>query len=302
MSNDYFSPAIDFPELDTLEPTQFIQGRDISDLLILDGADNEPALEAPLVDRTGIPTPFTTPLREHALSTNGTSAGDALDPACACLTQALNLMSKLSSTKSPAFTRSSSPNGATATPSTGDSLPQTVVTENKEIIEAVSNMLQCPHPEDVCLLALISMIIFKMLGRYAAAARHQLWEAIEGDDRPGSGDSSREHRQNLSNHHPGDKDLRRLAAQLILGELYRVQQLVKQLSPRLSAHGGKVTCRDGDPTDEKSARGGTRARSPQCDEVTVASLSATTLGQIEVDLRRCLSTVSTDIISLLRQI
>jgi hypothetical protein len=187
-------------------------------------------------------------------------------------------------------------------PSTEDSSPQTVVSENKQIIEAVGNMLQCPYPEDVYLLTLISMIIFKVLERYAAATRQEVWEATEGDDGPDRGVSARGHRLNLSNHRPGDKDLRRLAAQSILGELHRVKQLIKQLSPRLRAHGGRSTSRDGGTTNEKSARGGIRAPLLQYSEVTVAPFSTTTLDTIEVDLRRCLSTLSQDIISMLQQI
>ena len=170
---------------------------------------------------------------------------------------------------------------------------QTVITGNKESIETISNILQCPCSQDGYLLAIMSLVVFKILGWYAAAAR----ETREAPGREESQSSERDqpepHRPSschseqvfpfptiLGNYSPGSEDQDCMAAQLVLGELHHVQRLVTQLSSRLKVVGSQGVHEDN----------------------ITSPFSAAMLNQLAADLRSRLRTLSLEIVDTLRRV
>jgi Aflatoxin regulatory protein len=193
---------------------------------------------------------------------------------------------------------------ATSTES-DDDLIQTVLTKNKQSIEAVNSMLACSCAEDGFLLTILSMIVLKMLGAYAAAARAQLHVAGAETGEPTIltnsiifSDNDQLRRLSSSYDAPSDENgSERMAAQLVLGELHRVQRLVNQLSPRLQ---GALEERERESRSEQDLWSHQRVMA-ESEPVTMAPFSASTLDQVESDLRKSLSNLSAGIISRLRQ-
>jgi hypothetical protein len=230
----------------------------------------------------------------HSLSTGYTRATSAGDLTCSCLMQALDLMKKHSSTHPTACGRSNSLENTTSTsnPST-----QFVVMENKQAIKAVSGILQCPCAEDANLLAILSMIVFKLLGRYLVTAQKQLEEAAK------SGEIPRRNASTPRSYYYDDKDLgSRIAAQAILSELHYVQRLVNQLTSRLKACGMDMAGKaEGGSVGVKDAEGNHKTTSYSEGQTTMVAPSAATLDRIEIELRRYLRTLSAQIFHMLQQ-
>jgi Aflatoxin regulatory protein/Fungal Zn(2)-Cys(6) binuclear cluster domain len=192
-----------------------------------------------------------------------------------CLTQALDLLKSIS-------VDVSGPGSAST------SWPQALLVENKLSTDAVHRMLACSCTEDGFLLTVLSMIMLKVLGRYSAAAGRDTAR------QPGCGYGTP----------PADGDeQQRIAARMVLSELHRVQRLVNQLSPRLKRR------RDtGRPPGSLQGWGADRdiwgcltGILGDRDDPPVTLFSASTMDQMESDLRKSLSTLSLGIIHNLRQ-
>ena len=177
---------------------------------------------------------------------------------------------------------------------------QTVVAENQQTLEIVSNMLQCSCVEDGYLLTILSMVVLKALERYAAAARKQSEIAGEKDGKPSANTSTQEETRQISS--VGDQKVGRLEAQLILGELHCVQRLVKQLSPKLKARGVGAGGREGGDMERDISRGDSQVPSLSEGGTTKGPFSVTIFDQIDADLRKALSALSSEIIRMLRKI
>ncbi|KAF2272830.1 uncharacterized protein EI97DRAFT_197193 [Westerdykella ornata] len=205
---------------------------------------------------------------------------------CTCLAQALGLMKQLFP-PSPARRWSSQDLGRTfsASPTT-----QAVIAQNETTIEALGAMLSCSCSHDDYLLAVMSLIIFKVLGWYVAVARKA--PGLQSSTTGASGSSS-----------PPDPampittmaafcldgaDSARMTAQLVLNELHRVRRLVDQLSAKLKARASKSETET--------------VESPDLHGDTVLPLSAGMYEQLEVDLRTRLKAVSWEMIDRLRKL
>ncbi|KAH6692176.1 hypothetical protein BKA61DRAFT_499692 [Leptodontidium sp. MPI-SDFR-AT-0119] len=246
----FFNSPTNFSELDTLDHVFLSQGRnDIAKLLIPDDTDHEPLSDMSSVNHSNASKATSSP-NEQSLSSNNTSVSHASD-SCMCLVQALDIMKKVSSST--------------------DLVPSAhhIVLGNKETIEVLTTMLQCSCREDGYLLMVLAMIVCRIVGRYAAAAFKHPEEGEEGIE--GSGELRR-----------------RMAAQLILIELHRVQRFINELSLRLQAHG--------------HSKWEMQVSTPVEHLITAAPFSATGFAQLETDMRKCLSTLSSEIIKMLRQI
>ena len=238
----------------------------------------------------------------RSLLNGNTSGSGALDSASCCVIQALDLMRKLSSTKSTACILSHGQNDVANVFHVGTDVnlsAQTVVAENQRTFEAVSKMLQCLCVEDGYLLTMLSMIVLKALERYSAAARKQFGGASEKGDKPSASASTQGQVRKIIG--ADDESVGRLEAQLILGELHCAQRLVKQLSPRLKARGVGAGGKGGRNIERDFSRGDLQVSSLSEGGMTKAPFSATIFEQIEVDLRKALSTLSSEIIHMLRQ-
>ncbi|KAL4789096.1 aflatoxin regulatory protein-domain-containing protein [Aspergillus venezuelensis] len=196
---------------------------------------------------------------------------------------------------------------------------ETVIEDNKEILDTIQSVLECRCANDEYVATLISLIVFKVLGWYVAVARDRSSHSIPDEVADWTESSSGEHsRQSSSSsfeeqvvhlpavvgsycvdgHHQG-----RMAAQLVLSELYRVQRLVTHVVRRLESIrtrsvGGESTGSSSSATDS-SPDGG----AGQLAASTTAStpLSYTTLGHLSDDLRKRLRYVSAETISILRR-
>ncbi|KAG7287774.1 hypothetical protein NEMBOFW57_007289 [Staphylotrichum longicolle] len=188
---------------------------------------------------------------------------------------------------------------------------QHVVAKNKQTLEAIQIMLECPcsGADNSYLLAVISLVILKVLGWYKAAVQDlpvAMWtqqhRSSVGNPRKGEADNdpipTRERRRRPACHAErvlqtpavidgyrldGD-DQARMAAQLVLSELHRVQRLVNVLGSRLKQgpEGGGRNSGSGNP-------GGTPVFSPAW------------FGQLETDLRKRVRSLSLEIVDMLRQ-
>lgn len=224
------------------------------------------------------------------------------ESSCCCLTRALGLLKQLFPNVPKACTQSKKQGDEIVTCHLPTS--QSVVAENKQIIEAISNMLQCPCSQDGYLLVIMSLIVFKVLDWYAAAA----CEMSVTNNNQSSSKSHADYRRNslcrpemmlqsskvMSSYCIDDEDQGRMATQLILSELHRAQRLVNLLSQRLKSHltrNGRVSKSNNAADDQDTLSDGE----------STSSFSATMMGQLEADLRKRLRALSLEIVDMLRR-
>lgn len=229
---------------------------------------------------------------------------------CGCLTQSLDLLKTLSAQPASQAGLPGPESQETPDALTYGSSSHSVLTENKQSIEAVSERLTCTAcAGDNFLLAVLSMTVLKILERYAAAARGAQ-SGGSGAARPNDQEaerasrlansilaSSKDQMVVLSRTYNTPRNRGRKAAQLVLSELHRVQRLVNQLSPKLRQP-KEAERRTLEPELEFWGR---QSMSRGYDPGPTAPFSATTLGQMESDVRKSLSALSSEIINGLRQ-
>ena len=240
--------------------------------------------------------------KAQSLLNGTTGASGASDSASCCLIHTLDLLRKLSSTRPTGCILSNGQNDDATLSNVGNDVDlsaQTVVAENRQTLETVSNMLQCSCAEDSYLLTMLSMIVLKALERYAAAARKLFGGGGEKGDKPSASSSTQEQARQMSG--GGDESVGRLEAQSILSELHSVQRLVKQLSPRLKARVVGAGGKGGGDVEREMSRGDLQVPSLSEGGMAKVPFSATIFEQIDVDLRKALSALSSEIIDMLRQ-
>ncbi|PHH60153.1 hypothetical protein CDD81_2071 [Ophiocordyceps australis] len=254
--------SVSFLELMSLDsgwPSTAQRGHDIEQLLMSDHGLSPASPSRPGSSSVAAASKAGSPASDSHDS--GASEADAL---CSCMMQALDLMHKLFS------------HDSCLTPlSTTDRADETrsMLEENKQALQAARRLLQCSCGESDSLATTVAIIAFKILKRYAAAARHNVWLArAQGPASPKGTSPASNASDALASLDVADTG--RMTAQLILSELHRVQALVNQLSARLRGH-------------EKRSR-------------SAAAFSTATLGQIEGDLRKRLTCLSSEIIAMLR--
>ncbi|MCJ1400477.1 hypothetical protein MMC11_003683 [Xylographa trunciseda] len=243
-------------------------------------------------------------------NSRASSSGDAQsfqdfrsESRCCCLIRALGLFEQLFPNASTTCTSSRNQGFENVTCCQLPTM-RSIVAENEQTIETINSMLQCPCSQDCYLLAIMSLMVFKILDSYAAAARET--PATDGSQR-----TTKSHR-NLQRHSSyyskqvlqfptvvgsycidGD-DQGRMAAQSILGELHRVQRLVNLLSERLTGHGrrnGEVGTPSSAGSDQDTVPEGQRT----------PPFFNPMLDQLEADLRNRLRALSLEIIDMLRR-
>lgn len=211
---------------------------------------------------------------------------------CSCLVQALVSMKQLlpSSSNACMTWATQAVNEANASPSV-----QAVIARNEATIEAVSAMLKCSCSQDGYLLAIMSLIIFKVLGWYAAVAHKtpNLQGAHTYRSRQSSPAEQVLQNTNLVGSYCLDgADSARMAAQLVLNELHRVRHLVDHLSSKLKLHAAK-----------KGTGGGTgMPEGLDFDNEMALPLSAVMYDQLDADLRKRLKALSWEMVDRLRRL
>ncbi|GFF75304.1 hypothetical protein CNMCM6936_006507 [Aspergillus lentulus] len=279
--------------------------------------DSNDPLSAPFADSSwvpslasSIPTSSTTDPNMMMMMMRAPPTPPTTDISCGCVAQALDLLKTLSSAQSsPTSSISGTSHPALSSSMTAMVSAQAVLVENKHHIDTVSNLLSCSScTEDAFRLVIVSMIVLKILERYASVARIQGFGfgsevgSVETDTGPRSANSmissSEDQVRALSRTHtmPWDDSARGYApARLVLGELHRVQRLVDRLSPKLTGS------KEGDARGMEHAIWGGLQVANGNDKTQSTPFRSNTLAQMESDMRNSLSSLSADIITRLGQ-
>ncbi|SLM36605.1 c6 transcription factor [Lasallia pustulata] len=255
--------------------------------------DAFPVFEDAVSEFLALPNPSSTPKISTPASKEVHNYQEvrATESPCSCLVQALGLMKQL-------FPSSSNACMTWATQrldkATAISTIQAVIARNEATIEAVSAMLKCSCSQDGYLLAVMSLMIFKVLGWYAAVARKT--PSLQGPQACRSRQSSPPEQvpQNptvVGSYCLDGADSARMAAQLVLSELHRVRRLVDQLSSKLKVQAA-----------EKGRGGAETPESLDLDNEMTLPLSAVMYDQLDVDLRKRLKALSWEMIDRLRKL
>lgn len=232
---------------------------------------------------------------------NGLHSG----PICSLLVRALGLLKQL---PSPASASCHASKGQGLENHHGLDRPptiQSVIADNEQTVQAIGDILQCQCSQDGYLLAILSVIIFKVLGRYAAVVRQT--PALDGDgqcwDTTRSDHQAQQHPEHgqrppavvvvVGDYSADGEDQGRMAAQQILSQLHRVQRLVNILSRRFKPHGGRAE----PPSSSSCSIDGSDVLSYT---ESLFPFPDSMLEQMEVDLRKRLRNLSAEIVDILR--
>jgi hypothetical protein len=140
-----------------------------------------------------------------------------------------------------------------------------VIAQNGATIEAVGAMLECSCSKDGYQLVVMSLIVFKVLAWYAAAARQESNNHTSHQSKP----------LDKSGSNRGDEDAMRTAAQLVLIESHRVRRLIEQASTKLKAKA------EAEESDNEDALPFSSAMYGQLDSALMTQLRSLSLDMID---------------------
>ncbi|KAL4887521.1 aflatoxin regulatory protein-domain-containing protein [Aspergillus karnatakaensis] len=219
---DYFSGTdVNFRDLNSFpDPSSFFPP-----------VDPIPALEENILKAAFEPASTNT-LSESASSpptTEISSIGSI--PQCFCFARSLSLLRELFPNPSQACPTATPDEQEHPTPPT----IQQVITQNEQTIKEITQILQCSCSQDGYTLTILTLTVFKVLAWYNAIVqdsplpeeRHTQPEQV--DKAPAI----------IRGYHLEGEEQGRMAAQLVLGELHRVQHLVNTLFQRLKDQGSR---------------------------------------------------------------
>ncbi|KAJ5242261.1 uncharacterized protein N7469_000588 [Penicillium citrinum] len=166
---------------------------------------------------------------------------------------------------------------------------RSVMTQNEQTIQVISDILQEKPAEDGYLLAVLSVIILKVLTRYAAVLRQTPGLDDDGYDQNSPGSEQMAWLENTSC--TDSEEQSRKVAQQVLGQLHRVQRVVNILSQCFQADGGAGESRNLPESDNSDNLFYMERLFP---------FPRYMLEQFESDLRKRLRTLSAEIVGRLR--
>ena len=253
-----------------------------------------------LSDGITIPTPRSSSGSRAMTSGEVASSQElfAVDSDCFCLTRALSLMKQLFPNPPKPCTSSA---GQGVGKNTISPTIQFVLAKNEHTLGSIDKMMQCSCSQDGYLLTIMSLIVFKVLGWYTAAARDTQC-SDDGDHSVKSSRTSESRNPSPSERVVQDhvvvgsysiegKDSARMAMQRVLSELHRVQRLLNQLSTKLKVQAARS---DGGVNTPNSMA------STVTEDETSLRLSAIMADQFEMELRKQLKALSSKIVKKLR--
>ncbi|KAL4984863.1 aflatoxin regulatory protein-domain-containing protein [Aspergillus falconensis] len=190
---------------------------------------------------------------------------------------------------------------------------QSVVTDNREAIDTLSAIMDCPCSHDGYILPVVSLAVLKVMGSYIAAARGQI--PAPDDTREWGKDTSM-HTGRAKQPFFFDEELprspcptgiysiegrnqNRMAAQLVLSELHRVQRLVNVLASRLENIRLRRCLSPASTFGSNSTNN--IIENPLIAARRILPLSSSTFSQLEDDLRKRLRAISSETIEILRR-
>lgn len=261
-------------------------------------------------------------------SANTTAVGSPQLPPCrsllsshcgaytSCLPRALDLLKQLAPQSCPLSSSKMSPQHESNKPSSPPPTIHSVIVHNRQTIDAVRSMLECPCAADNFLPIVLTLVVCKVFGWYAAAARVGS-ASSSSPSSPSSSSSSSSGSQSplveqppkppqhrlaheqvvvVGNYYCLDgQDSPYMAGQLVLSELHRVQRIVNQLSMRLTAQPSSSSSSSSPFSTHSTAYGSSRSSSSS-EAFPLSLFSAPLLHQFERDLRKGLKKLSLDIV------
>ncbi|KAL4776688.1 aflatoxin regulatory protein-domain-containing protein [Aspergillus nidulans var. acristatus] len=142
---------------------------------------------------------------------------------CFCFSRALTLLRELFPNPSISCASPSTESGSASPPTV-----QQVITKNEQTLRDITEIIECSCSEDGYTLTIITLAAFKVLAWYSAVAHisptSEDGQALEEIDRTPAV---------VRGYNIDGEDQGRMAAQLVLSELHRVQRLVGNLYQRL---------------------------------------------------------------------
>ncbi|KAL4931571.1 Zn(II)2Cys6 transcription factor [Aspergillus undulatus] len=148
---------------------------------------------------------------------------------CFCFARSLALLRGLFPNPSNCTTSTTEDNDTASLPTI-----QQVITQNEQTIQEIDQVLRCPCSQDSYTLTVLALAVFKVLAWYGAVA--QVSPVSEDDQAAEQVDRVP---AIIRGYHVEGEDQGRMASQLVLGELHRVQRLVNTLFRRLKDQGSQ---------------------------------------------------------------
>ncbi|POS74412.1 hypothetical protein DHEL01_v207192 [Diaporthe helianthi] len=223
---------------------------------------------------------------------------------CNCHARVLEVLNQLCSLEG----------GSSTDSSPGEGSLQALLDANERMLDAVGNTLPCECSKDGFLLVTMSLVAFKVMARYEAAARRQMSSWFCAAQMPnrimqsteesiGRGSATTSH-ENKVQKGPLDE---RMAAQVVLSELYRVQRFVRGLAKQLKEMAGLEMSADSsvERLFHSSSHHGSRGTDFLMGGIfndPALPFSAAFFCQLETDLRRRLRGLSKELADLVRTI
>lgn len=260
-------------------------------------------------------SPPISPNREPSTARHVESVSAALfNPLpCSCLMTALGLLRKLLSDAEIACVQTCERTSSSAARSP-ITIIRELIAENQRTVETMDGILQCSCSQDVYILGVLSIVVFKVLDRYSAAGNAALTMKMTAKTTTaGSHDQFQEFYSYQSDKHMrplsqdagssslcvDTEDFSHVAAQMILSELHHAQRLVNTFVTQLKGFRmdrGMVV--DADENHNNN---------PMTDvlydtENTTRLFFTPMINQMEADLQRRLRNVSMGIVDIIWQI
>jgi len=247
------------------------------------------------------PAPPQDSLQQQAVPEAAAAQQPPTPPSCGpCIIEALALMRQLFPHNPSKSCSSHSDAAAASAPADGPFSPpqptfEAITSQNEAVTDACIAMLRCACSEDGYLLAVVSLIVFKVLAWYAAAVHSSRLSETVADARSAVGVVVGG--AVVEDGYSDEFDATRVAAQLVLGKMHRVQHLVNQLSGKLKARRLEGNATRGSAGQQELGGGGLNRLS----SVGSLQVSGVMLEQLEVDLRKRLRALSLEITGVLKR-
>ncbi|KAI0007270.1 aflatoxin regulatory protein-domain-containing protein [Xylariaceae sp. FL0662B] len=227
----------------------------------------------------------------------------AVTQLCYCLIRALGLLNQLSS-RGPTIRTAKGNLDSSEAGTFWHTDTKSITQENEQVLEEIKAILQCHCSQDGYLLVIVSLIVFKVLDRYAAALRATSPTTDDGNNSgnfPIVSPSYYEHVLESPAIMRGccvrNDNHSRMVAGLILGELHRVQPLVNVLSQRLKVH-GRCSSKEQNSTSSPNCTIGNKSNTHGGEGPF--TFSSGLLSSFQQDLHRRLHALSAEIMDILK--
>lgn len=258
------------------------------------------SLETDVLQESEASSSVPEPKESHSSAVDTPNLGQT----CCFLVRALSLLKQQSSSAPNSCGGCTRPSLENFTRPNNSSLSkiESIIADNEQTLQVISDILTCQCSQDIYLLVIISIVILKILSYYTAVVRQET--SFNGDDRswvanqPGN---STQYQTEMCQTHANVfgangseyvEDQGRMVSQQILSKLHRIQRLINILSERFKTHKENVKREQEEPGASMSITG---------PNMCMYLFPSSTLEHIEADLRLYLRSLSADAANILCQ-